>query len=357
MNDFNGDGLSDILWRNTANGQTQVTISNTQGNIDRIEYQWKLRNADWAAEGIADFNNDGFTDTLWRNTINGQTQVSISNNQGNIERIEYQWKLRDSDWNAEGVADFNGDGLADTLWRNTTSGQTQVSISNTLGNIDHIEYQWKLRNADWIAEGVGDFNGDGNADTLWRNSVSGQTQVSISNSHGNIERIEYQWKLRNSDWNAEGIADFNGDNFADVLWRNTLSGQTQVSISNAQGNIDRIEYQWKLRDSTWNAEGVGDFNGDGLADALWRNTASGQTQVSVSNSLGNIDRIEYQWKLRNTDWKAEGSADFNGDGFTDTLWRNTANGQTQISISNNLGNIDRIEYQWKIRDNSWEYIR
>src|SRR5262245_23644410 len=55
--------------------------------------------------------------------------------------------------------DFNGDGQADILWRNTTSG---------------VVYEWLLNGttiigqgspgspgADWMIAGVGDFNGDG----------------------------------------------------------------------------------------------------------------------------------------------------------------------------------------------------
>ena len=35
-----------------------------------------------------------------------------------------------SDWEFQGVADFNGDGRADILWRNATSGQVYLWLMN-----------------------------------------------------------------------------------------------------------------------------------------------------------------------------------------------------------------------------------
>ena len=68
-----------------------------------------------------------------------------------------------TDWTVVGVGDFNGDGKADILWRHT---------SGTL-------YQWQMNGTsvigagspggaptDWTVVGVGDFNGDGKADVL-----------------------------------------------------------------------------------------------------------------------------------------------------------------------------------------------
>jgi hypothetical protein len=67
--DFNGDGRSDILWRNTSTGAV---------------YEWELNGTsiigggpvggatpDWVIAGVGDFNGDGKSDILWRNTSSG----------------------------------------------------------------------------------------------------------------------------------------------------------------------------------------------------------------------------------------------------------------------------------------------
>src|SRR6185295_10455241 len=72
--DFNGDGTSDILFRNMTSGSV---------------YEWQLLNgtiviaqgspggatADWVIAGAGDFNGDGKSDILWRNTNSGSVSI------------------------------------------------------------------------------------------------------------------------------------------------------------------------------------------------------------------------------------------------------------------------------------------
>ena len=66
------------------------------------------------------------------------------------------------------------------------------------------------------------------------------------------------------------MGDVNGDGKADVLWRHTsgtvavwlLNGSTIIG-SGVPGSVS----------PGWTVAGVGDFNGDGKADVLWRDTA------------------------------------------------------------------------------------
>jgi sRNA-binding regulator protein Hfq len=69
----------------------------------------------------------------------------------------------------------NGDGKADILWRNSTTGQvyiwlmngTTLTSSGSLGSVS----------SDWSIAGVGDFDGNGTSDMLWRNSTTGQVYI------------------------------------------------------------------------------------------------------------------------------------------------------------------------------------
>jgi hypothetical protein len=75
-------------------------------------------------------------------------------------------------WKVSGIGDFDGDGKADILWRHVTgtvalwlmNGQA-LSFSNTFANI------WP----EWSIACVGDFNGDGHVDILWRNIAGNVT--------------------------------------------------------------------------------------------------------------------------------------------------------------------------------------
>ena len=65
-------------------------------------------------------------------------------------------------------------------------------------------------------EGVGDFNGDGKSDILWRHD---EGQVSLWEMNG--DQIISNTAVANvsNDYHIEGVGDFNGDGHADVLWR------------------------------------------------------------------------------------------------------------------------------------------
>ena len=64
------------------------------------------------------------------------------------------------------MGDFNGDGKSDILWRNDDG-----SLLTTLMNGAQIQAAASpgTRTNDWHLYGTGDFNGDGKADILWRN--------------------------------------------------------------------------------------------------------------------------------------------------------------------------------------------
>jgi len=76
-----------------------------------------------------------------------------------------------------GVGDFDGDGKADILWRHTSgdlsmwfmNGATMIG-GNLLGNVNNV----------WTPMRIGDFNGDGRADILWRNT-SGDVAIWLMN--------------------------------------------------------------------------------------------------------------------------------------------------------------------------------
>jgi hypothetical protein len=49
---------------------------------------------------------------------------------GTVASITYLTSITDLTWTIVNVGDFNGDGKADILWHNTVSGQNQVWLMN-----------------------------------------------------------------------------------------------------------------------------------------------------------------------------------------------------------------------------------
>src|SRR3954466_4393439 len=128
--DFDGNGRSDILWRNAATGENYLYLMIglaivNEGGLRTIEDQ------DWQVAGAGDFNGDGRTDILWRNSVSGENYLYFMNGLS-IMSEGYLRTVADHSWQLAGVGDFDGDGKDDILWRNFSSGENYVFFMNGL---------------------------------------------------------------------------------------------------------------------------------------------------------------------------------------------------------------------------------
>jgi hypothetical protein len=75
--------------------------------------------------------------------------------------------------NVTAHSDLNGDGKADIVWRNTTTGMVTTWLMNgtTMSSNGTL---LAAGNGAWTVAGIGDLNGDGKADIVWRNASTGQ---------------------------------------------------------------------------------------------------------------------------------------------------------------------------------------
>ncbi|GGZ71062.1 hypothetical protein GCM10008101_26780 [Lysobacter xinjiangensis] len=174
--------------------------------------------------------------------------------------------------------DANGDGRSDIFWHNPSVGLDYWTMNGAVpsytGGARYVQSQYQVL-------GLGDFNGDGLADVLWRDQAKTQLYMWLGQGNG-----AFAVNFVNSypaGWEMAGIGDANGDGRSDIFWHNPSVGLDYWTMNGAvpsyTGGARYVQSQYQVL-------GLGDFNGDGLADVLWRDQAKTQLYMWLGQGNG-----------------------------------------------------------------------
>jgi hypothetical protein len=176
--------------------------------------------------------------------------------------------------------------------------------------------------------GSGDFDGNGYGDLLWR-TRTGEVLAWVNWSPNPSSYSELRLGNPGSNWQLAGVGDFDGDMDSDVLWREAGTGALYlwnlhgIRFDYCVGGIVSQGYTDAQADERWSVAGIGDFDGDGKSDILWRNVGGPDTgALFVWLMDGTAVKGATYLDPISTDWQVQGLGDFNGDAKTDILWRN-----------------------------------
>lgn len=116
--------------------------------------------------------------------------------------------------------------------------------------------------------------------------------------------------------------DFDGDGSADILWHNGATGASTIWRS---GNSATRIAMTRVTDTKWRIAGIGDFNGDGRSDVVWRHAMTGAGAIWFSASArANLKTVS------DLSWQMVGIGDFAHDGKSDILWRHKYTGAVAL---------------------------
>lgn len=121
MGDFDGDGKQDLLWRDNAR---RVVVWKLDGLS--VASSQQVTNAtsfgsSWRVAGTPDLDGDGRSDILWRNGGNGAISAWLMNGASRVGGGSITPNVSEN-WKIIGTSDFDGDGRDDILWRKGSSG-------------------------------------------------------------------------------------------------------------------------------------------------------------------------------------------------------------------------------------------
>ncbi|HVU18450.1 MAG TPA: FG-GAP-like repeat-containing protein [Candidatus Didemnitutus sp.] len=216
--------------------------------------------------------------------------------------------------------DMNGDGSADLLWQNTVTGDRAIWTMNNTVNSGVDPYLANIP-PEWHMVGRGDFNGDGQTDIVWEDSVTGDHAVWFFNGTsftGNAAYLAYV----PPPWRIAAVADMDGDGYSDLVWENPVTGDRAIWF--LTGTSISSFYYLAYVDPGWRICGAADFDGDGHNDLIWECVADNGTSVAGDHIVWlmngtNIVNFAYV-AFVDPAWRVAAVADYTGDGKPDLMW-------------------------------------
>lgn len=228
--------------------------------------------------------------------------------------------------------DFYGNGFASLVDRNPDGSGENVSRSlSPISSTEDFSFFGRLViDLDWRFQATGDFNNDGKDDLLLRNvNGSGQNLIWYMNG-SNITKEELIGRpITDVLWNIAGTGDFNHDGKEDILWRNNLYDQTLVWYMDGAAIQSEALVGRGIADASWRVSGTADFNGDGKTDIVWRHLnpdGLGQNIVWFMNDSQIIGEALIGRDVPDIEWQIVGAGDGNGDGKSDLMLRRSFTG-------------------------------
>jgi hypothetical protein len=309
--DFNGDGRSDILYRNFETGQVYRMFMDgfaaSGGQVVHAESDA------WMIVADGDLTGDGISDLLWRNVTTGEVYLMPFDSNGHRAPGGVIYTEPDQAWEIFAAPDLDGNAYADILWVNRSTGQVYAMLMGSTGIIAQRMVHAEA-DLNWALVGtLGNAGRGRHNQLLWRNYATGDLYL-MAVAYGPEPNFGFGccgkviWNERNPAWQVVGTPDLNGDGRSDLLWRNTVTGQVYgLILDNGDMVIHGMIHVEP--DLAWKIVATGDYDGDGRSDILWRHETTGQLHMMRMDGLGIITQASFL-REPDTTWRVMGPYEY-----------------------------------------------
>ena len=179
---------------------------------------------------ISDINGDGEIDICCKRVNHGdESKIFISVGSTGEKNTNIAASPDLAEWAIVGFGDFNGDRQADILWRRSNqTGEPRLWILNDLGETKH-DVGLPQPSPGWVIVGVGDLDGDSKTEIVWRRgNHTGEARIWGLDDSGQLEK-DIGLPMPATSWGIIGVSDANKDSRAEILWRR-LDGTGEIRL-------------------------------------------------------------------------------------------------------------------------------
>jgi hypothetical protein len=181
--------------------------------------------------------------------------------------------------------DLGGNGIRDLIFQNYTSGDfAEVRIWRDL--LPSTEYALRNIKPVWKVQAMGDLDGDGFGDLVWRYIVDGSPDTGVSYIWFTNGAGVTQVKKRGGaplNWTLLGAADLNGDRAADMVY---LAPDNTLRVLMATANRTCANLSAGSVPDGFRVLKFADFTGNGRGDLLIHNITTGELRIMSLNATG-----------------------------------------------------------------------
>jgi Phosphate-induced protein 1 conserved region/FG-GAP-like repeat len=301
----------------------------------------------WGPAG--DFDHNGITDLLYRDSNTGDLKVSLLDSSLHITQTVLLGTFPQRQ-QIVAVADFNRDGYSDILWRDIGSGALTIDYFLPGGTSFSQSTVAPSEPPEVLVKAVGDFDGDGYADILFQDMLNNVVQVWLHANGGaptwsTLPATTTQM-LFGDDWESVGTGDFTGDGRSDVLWHDLSTDQ--YIIWSIAPNLSVTTYL--ITPGFTYLLGIVDVDRDGTADLLGMNVTAQQNGEPSNGSVvwvplihGAAQPAKTIHDLPTPNWRFSGSGRMEVTPFVPgengVWWRDRQLGGVRYWILDSNGNI------------------
>ena len=297
-----------------------------------------------------DFNGDGITDLLWWDPDTNRITIWYMDN-GSVKEVgEPLEGLEISQWLLIGIGDLNGDGVCDILWWSPETGEVLFWYLPSVPD-------WTSRSAfqvistpcsetmsgNMVLSYLGDLNGDGREDILWRDYAHGEVTLWLMGEDGQPQYagppIPAGEGVITSDgpaasgtlnWQVGGLADADGSGKTDVIWKNALDNSLATWAMDGF-IIAEVIPENQGPGLNWRLAGLGNLDADNQADVVWRNEDSGEVRTwLMRGGLFMEERIILEGSAEAVPWRVKAVGAFREPGRDDIYLKHSESGAVRI---------------------------